>query len=181
MLYSSRILFEDTTQESPAQDPSLSSCYSLITYNLPRHLHNQRTTSRSLFGWRTFVESCPVCLPCLFHSQRQHRVVTSTHCVAQVLERMKSLRLHHRMSILRLFSRSWLGRVVAELLEKTTGLRGVGIRGGWRVGVTERGTTGAGRPQIAGVPRVHRFRELDGRGTTGDNIRHGQTRVWLES
>ena len=43
--------------------------------------------------------------------------------------------------------------------------------------MTERGTTGAGRPQIAGVPRVHRFRELDGRGTTGDDIRHGQTRV----
>ena len=41
---------EDTTQESPAQEPSLSSCYSLATYNLPRHLHGQRTTSRSVFG-----------------------------------------------------------------------------------------------------------------------------------
>ena len=42
------------------------------------------------------------------------------------------------------------------------------------VGVTERGTTGAGKPQIAGVPQVHRFRELDGRGTTGDDIRQGR-------
>ena len=32
--------------------------------------------------------------------------------------------------------------------------------------MTERGTTGTGRPQIGGVPRVHRFRKLDGRGTT---------------
>ena len=43
--------------------------------------------------------------------------------------------------------------------------------------MTERGTTGAGRPQITGVPRVHRFLKLDGRGTTGDDIRLGQTRV----
>ena len=43
--------------------------------------------------------------------------------------------------------------------------------------MTERGTTGAGRPQTAPVPWVRRFRELDGRGTTGDEIRHGQTRV----
>ena len=35
---------------------------------------------------------------------------------------------------------------------------------GWFI-VTERGTTGAGEPQIAGVPRVHRSLELDGRGT----------------
>ena len=43
--------------------------------------------------------------------------------------------------------------------------------------MTERGTTGAGRPHIARVPRVHRFLELDGRCTTGDEIRHDQTRV----
>ena len=41
---------EDTTQESPAQDPSLSICYSLNTYNLPRHRHSQRTTSQSVCG-----------------------------------------------------------------------------------------------------------------------------------
>ena len=34
----------------------------------------------------------------------------------------------------------------------------------------------AGRPQSTGVPRVHRFLKLDGRGTTGDDIRPGQTR-----
>ena len=33
-------------------------------------------------------------------------------------------------------------------------------------GTTQRGTTCAGRLQIAGVPRVHRLRELDGRGTS---------------
>ena len=33
--------------------------------------------------------------------------------------------------------------------------------------MTERGTTGAGRPQITGVPRVHQFLKLDGRSTTG--------------
>ena len=31
--------------------------------------------------------------------------------------------------------------------------------------MTERGTTGAGRPQITGVPRVYRTLRLDGRGT----------------
>ena len=36
-------------------------------------------------------------------------------------------------------------------------------------GMTECGTTRAGRPQITGVPRVHRTLELDGRGTMGDN------------
>ena len=40
----------DTTQESPARDPSLSICSSLTTYNLPRHLHSQRTTSLSVFA-----------------------------------------------------------------------------------------------------------------------------------
>ena len=43
--------------------------------------------------------------------------------------------------------------------------------------MTERGTTGAERPQINGVPRVHQFLKLDGRSTTGDNIHLGQTRV----
>ena len=49
----------------------------------------------------------------------------------------------------------------------------------WRLrgGMTGRGMTSAGRPQITGVPRVHRFLKLDGRGTTGDDIRLGQTRV----
>ena len=44
----------------------------------------------------------------------------------------------------------------------------------WRLrgGVTERGTTGAGRPQITGVPGVHRFLKL---GTTLDDLRFGQT------
>ena len=41
---------EDTTQKNPAQDPSLTICYSLTIYDLPRHLHSQRTTSRSVFG-----------------------------------------------------------------------------------------------------------------------------------
>ena len=39
--------------------------------------------------------------------------------------------------------------------------------------MTERGTTGAGRPQITGVPRVHRILELDGCGTMRGNIRFG--------
>ena len=39
--------------------------------------------------------------------------------------------------------------------------------------MTERGTTGAGEPQIARVPRVHRTLELDGCGTVGGNIRLG--------
>ena len=43
--------------------------------------------------------------------------------------------------------------------------------------MTKRGTTGAGRPQTTGVPRVHRFLKLDGCGTTGDDLRFGQTRV----
>ena len=30
-----------------------------------------------------------------------------------------------------------------------------------RRGMTERGTTGAGRPRITGVPRVHRILELE--------------------
>ena len=34
--------------------------------------------------------------------------------------------------------------------------------------MTERGTTGAGRPRITGVPRVHRTLELDGRGFRND-------------
>ena len=40
--------------------------------------------------------------------------------------------------------------------------------------MTELGTTGAGELQIAEVPRVHRSLE---RGTTGDDLSHGQTRV----
>ena len=46
--------------------------------------------------------------------------------------------------------------------------------------MTERGKTGAGRPPITGVPRVHRFLKPDGRGTTGDDIRNGQTRAGYE-
>ena len=42
---------EDTTQESPAQDPSLSTFfYSPTTYNFPRQLHSQLTTSLPVFG-----------------------------------------------------------------------------------------------------------------------------------
>ena len=47
--------------------------------------------------------------------------------------------------------------------------------------MTERGTTGAGRPEITGVPRVHQFLKLDGRSTTGYNIHLGQTRVGYKS
>ena len=48
---------------------------------------------------------------------------------------------------------------------------------------TWRGTTGAEDlplsplTQITGVPRVHQPRKLDGRGTTGSDIRLGQTRI----
>ena len=80
--------------------------------------------------------------------------------------------------------------LVAELLEEATlsgrlcerkddGIAWSGDPWQLRVGMTELGTTGAGEPQIAGVPRVHQFLKLDGRGTTGDNIHLGQTRVWL--
>ena len=43
--------------------------------------------------------------------------------------------------------------------------------------MTERGTTGAGEPQITAVPRVHRSLERNRRGTTGDDISRGQTRI----
>ena len=77
-------------------------CYRLTTYNVLRHLHSQRTTSRSVSDDAcTRHVMCPVCFPFLFHSQRQRRIAT-THCVAQDLEQMNSVRLHHRMSILRL-------------------------------------------------------------------------------
>ena len=78
--------------------------------------------------------------------------------------------------------------LVAELLEEAT-LSGRlcerkddGTAWSWnpwllRGRMTERGTTGAGRPQITGVPRVHRSLELDGRGMAGSDIRLGQTRV----
>ena len=42
----------------------------------------------------------------------------------------------------------------------------------------ERGTTGAGRPQITGVPRVHRhLKRTHGRGTTGNDNHLGRTCV----
>ena len=41
----------------------------------------------------------------------------------------------------------------------------------------ESGKTGAGEPQISGVPRVHRTHELDGCGTMGSNIRLGHNGV----
>ena len=41
--------------------------------------------------------------------------------------------------------------------------------------MTERGTTGAGEPQITGVPRVQQPLKLDGHGTVGSDIRLGQT------
>ena len=41
--------------------------------------------------------------------------------------------------------------------------------------MTERGTSGAGRPQITGVLRGHRFFKLAGRGTSGDDIRLART------
>ena len=40
----------------------------------------------------------------------------------------------------------------------------------------ERGTTGAGKPEISGVPRVHRhLKRTHGRGTTGNDILRGRT------
>ena len=45
-----------------------------------------------------------------------------------------------------------------------------------RGGMTERGTTRAGEPQITGVPRVHRTLELDGCGSMEDNIRLGSNK-----
>ena len=74
--------------------------------------------------------------------------------------------------------------LVAELLEEAT-LSGRlcerkddGTAWSWnprllRCVVTERGTTGAGEPQITRVPRVHRTLELHGCGTREDNIRLG--------
>ena len=49
----------DTTQESPAKDPSRSICYSLVTDNLPRHLHSQQPTSLFCL-WRRVHASCDV-------------------------------------------------------------------------------------------------------------------------
>ena len=46
--------------------------------------------------------------------------------------------------------------------------------------MTERGTTGAGEPQITGVPRVHQTLTdvaRNGRGTTESDIRLDQTRI----
>ena len=40
----------------------------------------------------------------------------------------------------------------------------------------ERGTTGAGKPEISGVPRVHgHLKRTHGRGTTGNDILRGRT------
>ena len=40
----------------------------------------------------------------------------------------------------------------------------------------ERGTTGAGKPEISGVPRVHRhLKRTHGRRTTGNDILRGRT------
>ena len=87
------------------------------------------------------------------------------------------------MSILRLYVA--LAKIlVAELLEEAT-LSGRlcerkddGTAWSWNPrlligGMTERGTTGAGEPQITRVPRVHRTLELHGCGTMVDNIRLG--------
>ena len=41
---------EDTVEESPAQDPSLSICYSLTATYHGTVTHSQRATSRSVFG-----------------------------------------------------------------------------------------------------------------------------------
>ena len=101
---------EDTTQESPAQDPSLSVCYS-FDYLQPPTAPSWLTYHFPVDLWRRVPTSCDVgahlliavmCFPFPYHSQRQHGVVTSTHCLAQVLERMKSVGLLHRMPILRL-------------------------------------------------------------------------------
>ena len=82
--------------------------------------------------------------------------------------------------------RSWLTLVVEHLRgesgrlwlsEQDVGTAWSGNPWQLRGGMTERGATGAGRPQIAGVPRVHRFLKLDGCCTTGDDLRFGQTRV----
>ena len=93
----------------------------LTAYNFPRHLHGQRTTSLSVSG-DAYVRAVMVAhmcrhlsFPFLFHSERQRRVVTSTHCVAQVLERMKSVRLHrmsiHCLGIVRVYHTASIGRL----------------------------------------------------------------------
>ena len=44
--------------------------------------------------------------------------------------------------------------------------------------MTERGTTGAGRTPITGVPRVHRhLKRTHGRGAIGNDVLLGRTRV----
>ena len=73
----------------------------------------------------------------------------------------------------------------AELLEEATLSRDDdGTAWSWNpwllmCGMTECGTTGAGEPQITGVPRVHRTLELDGCGTMGGNIRLGYNGICL--
>ena len=105
-----------------------------------------------------------------------------THCVAQVSQCLESVKLHHRMSILRLYvvlvkhwQRSTLRR---RPCQASCERKEDGITWSWnpwrlRGGMTERGTTSVGEPQINGVPRVHRTLDLDGCGTMGGNIRLG--------
>ena len=96
---------------------------------------------------------------------------------------MKSVKLHHRHVHPPSVRRSGL-ILVGELLEEAT-LSGRlcerkddGTAWSWNPrlligGMTERGTTGAGEPQITGVPRVHRTLGLHGCGTMEENIRFG--------
>ena len=44
--------------------------------------------------------------------------------------------------------------------------------------MTERGTAGAGEPQITRVPRVQQPLRPSGNGTTGSDVRLGQTRIY---
>ena len=44
--------------------------------------------------------------------------------------------------------------------------------------MTERGTTGAGEPQITVVPRVQQHLKLDGHGTSRSDIPLGRTRIY---
>ena len=122
---------EDTTPGSPAQYPSLSTfCDILITDNVTRQLHSQLTTSPPVFvdtracvvlnpGLSSsdpcsFFVSVSLCqqlfrFPCV-HSRMSLALVTDapTLAWAQVSERMKSVSLHHRMSIPPSVHRSWL-------------------------------------------------------------------------
>ena len=85
---------EDNTGESRPR--SITEYLLQPDYLQPPTAPSQSTSHFPIGPWGHVHASCDVsshllivnvCFPFLFHSQRQHRVVTSTHCVAQVLER----------------------------------------------------------------------------------------------